>query len=366
MRLFWLVAIPVGLLAAYSLITQWILESSSIRINKMDMRTGIQTMDAMSGYLVIVGSMLTPITVMFAYLNRFKLWSLLPFAAFAVLRLGTGGRGDFVSGLLMLGALFLFDQRRKWPTPRTMLVGLLGAALFVGVVQDRGAAVRELFGIEGINETRVGWETNYRPFEQSDTAMLEAFQYVVYVVPERSKSYDYFAHNLQILTEPIPRALWPGKPAGSPLTFFHLYDYGTPIAMALSMPGIGWFNLGYLGIAIWSALFGWFFGASYRRFVTGSQSNLAAMAYGVLLGIAPLAFRDGLLLTIIKLSFAYYLPLLLLLGMVRLIYPWILDRYSTAVRVVAEKVKVQPRSRRSSNGSVVPRARRNRQTPLKS
>ena len=160
MRLFWLVAIPIGLVSVYSLVTQWLLESASIRINELDERTGARTMTIVSGYLVIAGSMLTPITVIFAYLNRFKLWSLLPFAGFAILRLGTGGRGDFISGLLMLGALFLFDQRRKWPTPRTVMAGLAGLLVFVTVVQDRGAGVRELFGLEGVNESRV-WAGRY-------------------------------------------------------------------------------------------------------------------------------------------------------------------------------------------------------------
>ena len=364
MRLVWLVAIPIGLLAAYSLITQWLLESSSIRINKMDMRTGIQTMDAMSGYLVIVGSMLTPISVIFAYLNRFKLWSLLPFVAFAILRLGTGGRGDFISGLLMLGALFLFDQRRKWPTPRTMMVAAVAAVLFVGVVQDRGAAIRELFGIEGINEARVGWGTHYKPFEHSDTAMLEAFQYVVYVVPQRSGSYDYFANNLRIITEPIPRALWPEKPYGSPVSFFNLYDYGTPIAMVLSMPGIGWYSLGYLGVAIWSALFAWFFGACYRSFAAGNQSNFATMSYAIVLGVAPLAFRDGLLLTILKLMFAYYLPLLLLLALVMIFYPQVLKRVSRMARSERAAPALQPRSQRQATRSVVPRAWRKERAGL--
>lgn len=323
-KYFWIVAIPLASAAVYSSLWQWQFESSSGDMTMMDMRTGVRTMQGVSGYFLVLGSMLGTLTVICAYLYRFSLVSLIPFVVFAVLRLGTGGRSDFIAATMMLLVVFLFDQRRKWPEPRTLAIGLVAIFAFNTVVQDRGASIRELFGLSGTNENRVWSEAVYKKFEQNDTAMLEAFEFIVYAVPQRTGSYDYFANNLRVLVEPIPRSWWADKPAGSPVNFFYLYDYGNPIGMAISMPGAGWLSLGYFGVIIWSALFGWAYGTAYSRFATGQQGNLAVMIYGVVYSTALFAFRDGMLIMVIKLLFTFSLPLLILVPLVKIMNPSLL------------------------------------------
>jgi hypothetical protein len=234
--------------------------------------------------------------------------------------------------------------------------------LFASVVSDRGAAVRELFGVEGVNQNRVGAEVYHKPFEVMDFANLEAFEFMVYAVPQRSGTYDYFLSNLRILTEPIPRALWKNKPLGDPFPRFYLYDYGTFIALASSMPAIGWYEWGYLGIVIWSAFFAWVYGAAYRRFARSRQSNVAVLSYAILLSTTILAFRDGALITVIKLAFYSFTPLILIGATISIFRPSLLR---VAVPPVARTaVPSEPRMqlrayrRRAGDGHVVPRARR--------
>jgi hypothetical protein len=225
-----------------------------------------------------------------------------------------------------------------------------------------------MFGIEGINVNRVdlsGRLADEKPLEQMDFANLEATEFVVYAVPQKTGSYDFFLNNLRILTEPIPRALWPDKPLGEPVRIFYLYDYGNFIAMALGLPAVGWYSLGYLGVAIWSAFFAWIYGAAYRGFAGGRQSNVSVMSYAFIFSTTILAFRDGMLITIAKLALPYFFPIVLLTLLLRLMSPALLKSPREAPvlsgivaptsRQASEQVKRSERARARSR-IAVPRA----------
>src|SRR5690606_11887926 len=145
LRRFWLVAVPLGALAAGALYWQWDVIASGENPRIVDQRTGWGAQRIGNGYFVAAAMMLGPIAVMIAFLGRFRLWSLLPFAAFAVLRLGTGNRGDLVAAAIMLAVLFMFDRQRKWPTPLILAGGLALVAVFAVMQKDRGGTIRELF-----------------------------------------------------------------------------------------------------------------------------------------------------------------------------------------------------------------------------
>ncbi|MGN6497093.1 MAG: O-antigen polymerase [Tsuneonella sp.] len=351
--LFWIVAIPLGAFGVYATLWQWFFEASSGIMNVMDPRTGVRTLEGTNGYFLIAGATIGPIAVVCAYLYRFTLLSIAPFIGFALLRLGTGRRSDFIAAAVMFAMLYLYDKRRNWPDLRIVMLGLVAVVAFVMVVQDRGAEVREVFGIDGVNENRVGTDDDMKPFETMDYAMMEAMEYIVYVVPQRSGTYDYFANNLILFTEPIPRSLWKNKPYGSPVQFFNLSDYGHPIGMAISMPGVGWLSLGYLGVAIWSAFFAWFFGRLYRWLAQGPQSNIAVIVYSVALSSALFAFRDGTVDMILRLAASYYLAIVAMIVVIAVLRPELLrapvSRAGALVRRAAgAQTKRVPRAQRKA------------------
>jgi hypothetical protein len=363
LKYFWLVAIPMGAIGFYAIYWQWGLETSSETLSVVDTRAGASSLQQTNGYFLVFGATLAPLTAMFAYLNRFRLFSLLPFAGYSILRLGTGNRGDFIAAAAMLMTLFMFDRHKRWVDWRVVLGGLVALLLFNQVVEDRGAAVRELFGVEGVNTSRVGstaGEAKLKPLEHMDFANLEATEFVVHVVPKRSGSYDYFLNNLRVFTEPIPRALWKNKPVGDPVRLFYLYDYGNFISMALGVPAIGWYSLGYLGVVIWAGFFAWIYAYAYRRFVHGSQSNFAAMAYAILLATAIVSFRDGALLSVVKQFGAYVLPLAATLLVMRMFGVRMAKALPAQRRAQAQQ-RLTPRARRrgddgAPNSPSVPRA----------
>ena len=309
------VLFPIAALSLYSDITSKAVDASTM---VRDAATGIAVNTSGNGYFVDAQMMLAPLALMFAWLLRFRWWSLMPLLAFIVLRGMTGGRGVFVLSAVALALLFLYEQRRRWPVPRILLGLAALVAMFNFVGQDRGAAIRALV-MDDYSEGGRYVADELRFLEGMDAGNLEYFEYLVYAIPQRSGTYGYFLNNLQILTEPIPRALWPDKPIGAPIQMYKLFDYGYPIGMTNSLPGEGWAQFGYVGVAMWCGLFGYLWGVAFNSYVKGQQTNFQTITYMFALPISILFFRDGTILTFAKAGFYLFLPLLILRGMVGLL-----------------------------------------------
>lgn len=265
-----------------------------------DAATGIYVNTTANGYLVEAQLMLASLGAIIAWLFRFRLIALLPLIGFVVFKAGTGGRGPFITALASVGLLYLYEHRRRFPP---LKVALLLAALipvFNAVGADRGASIRRVLGAETSSEVFTRHRDDEKFMEGMDFANMEYFEYIVYAVPQRSGTYGYFLDTLQIFTEPVPRVLWPGKPIGDPFKRIALFDYGSPIGMTRSLPGQGWFSLGWLGVVVWCGFWGWLLGTIYRRYVLGRQSTFQTLAYMLFLPILIIAYRDGQLITILR------------------------------------------------------------------
>lgn len=325
---------------------------------RMDYATGISINTTSNGWFIEAQLMLVPFSVLIAWLFRFRAWALIPLATFVLLRAGTGGRGPFVVACVAAGLLWLYDRKRRWPTLRITLFALLLGASFYLIGQDRGAAVRSFVQDGQVIEVR----ERSGVLESMDFANFEFFQYLVDTVPGKTGTYGYFVDNLQVVTEPVPRKLWPDKPIGAPIKFFNLFDYGSPFGLTYSLPGEGWLQAGYLGVALWCGLWGLALGAIYARFAKGRQGNFEVAVYFAFLPIFVIAYRDGLLITILRTAVFYLTPVLVwrlaaqALGVLsphEVAMRW--ARLRARARAVQE-VPVLPRSRRASPEAIVPRA----------
>ena len=275
----------------------------------LDARTGALVNTTNNGYFTDAVLMLMPLIMLAAWAGRFRLWSLIPLALFVVAKAGTGGRWPFVMTTIAVSLYWMYGRRLRWFPPRALLAALPIVALFTIVGADRGAGLRAL--VTGQQVTTADDYFTSRPLEPMDYANMEFFEFLVHIVPAKTGTYDYFLSNLQVLTEPVPRVLWRGKPLGAPITRFYLYDYGPAIGMTWSIAGVGWMEAGWLGIVVWTALFGWFYGALYRWFVRSDQSRYKAAVYMLALAITLQTYRDGVLLTVLKTSFYPMLPILI-------------------------------------------------------
>ncbi|HEX2794749.1 MAG TPA: O-antigen polymerase [Croceicoccus sp.] len=304
-----LICVPIAL---YSLNLRF--ESKIMGTSDMvrDAATGIAINTTSSGYMKDAHFMLIPICALFAWLMRFKWWSVLPFVFYVIICASTGSRWPFMIGSASLAMLYMWDRRRILPSTPVLVASFMLLTLFALVGQDRGKSMRTFItegnvAVSDYDATGAGGT-----LAGMDFAGLEYFEYIVYVVPQRSDTYGYFLSNLQVLTEPIPRTLWSGKPIGPPIQLYNLFDYGYPIGMSNTLPGEGWAQLGYFGIVIWCALWGFLLGKFYTNFTRKSETNFTPLYYLLIIPHSLTFFRDGMLLTFVKTSFFFLVPVILL------------------------------------------------------
>lgn len=342
---------PLGLV---SVLSDWSSRASDLSTMVLDASTGHSINTVSTGYFADLQLLLAPLAVMTVWIFRFRWWTFLPLATFIVLRSGTGGRWPILMACASVALLFLYQNRTKLPKLRSLVLIASALWLFQVIGIDRGASVRAAFIDDNSLAQIYTGRQDLGFLEGMDFANMEFFEYIVYAVPQRTGTYGYFLDNLQVLTEPIPRVLWPGKPVGPPIQLFSLFDYGYPIGMTYSLPGEGWMQLGFVGVALWCGLFGWFYGWIYAKFQRSRHSNLAVLGFLLFLPMSLQVFRDGLLLTLVKSHAWFLLPILLTFAFARLSAVPLADdlRLRAYRRLAKRSPDVAPKIRARQGGRV--------------
>ncbi|MBX7513483.1 oligosaccharide repeat unit polymerase [Qipengyuania sp. GH38] len=305
--------------AIWSQLGNWQRQADNYGSMIRDLSTGAAINTDAIGWFTDAALILAPITVLLIWLAKFRWWSWGLFLAFVVLQGGGGTRGPIIYTAVAIGILALLEYRRRWVDWRAAGLAVLAILTFNQIVTDRGASLRGLAGQAGEADYATNFELS--PFEGMDFANLEYFEYIVYAVPQRTGTYDYFASNLQIFTEPVPRVFWKDKPVGSPVQYFSLWDYGTPIGMTASLPGQGWMALGYLGVAIQALFFALLYSVALR-FLLGSRATpLRQILYALIIATAINVFRDGTIVTFARQAPFYIGPFLMVLMLKRILSP---------------------------------------------
>ena len=263
-----------------------------------------------NGYATDAQLMAVSLCALFAWIMRFRLIAIIPVMGIVGVRAGLGSRGPMVAILAMVTLLYAYEKRVRRPTFKVLAVFVLAAAIFRMVGDDREGLTRMLTQPAPTTEMAASDEGR-GPLESMDYANSVFMEYLVGVVPERSGGYNYFMDIMEVFTAPIPRAWWSGKPAGSPVVLVNLFDYGTPIGMTISLPGEGWYSLGWLGVILWCGLWGALLGRWYERFASGQQSIYATLAYLTFFPVLIIGYRDGVLMSVLKQAFWYLTPVLL-------------------------------------------------------
>ncbi|WP_439362010.1 oligosaccharide repeat unit polymerase [Bradyrhizobium sp. DASA03007] len=262
-----------------------------------------------TGYLVDANAMMGPISILIAWAFRFRPIALIPFAAFVVFRMYIGwGRWAFVMTAASLALLYFYEHRRKWPTIKVAATAAALLVVFFFIGQSR-SFLQDL--ISGQPSTQRAETASRNPLDNMDFANLEYLEYILTIVPDQTGTYDYFLRNLQVFTEPIPRAMWPEKPIGPPIQLYNIFQYGFPIGITWTLVGEGWQDLGIAGVLIWCLLAGALLGRLYEWYVTSDQNVFRTALFLVLLPLTVQWFRDGVLLTAIKFPFFFVLPILI-------------------------------------------------------
>lgn len=281
--------------------------SGSIVMERVD---GIAINVDSVGYVNDAKSLLVGIVILSLAVWKPNKWNVALTALFFILRLYEGwGRWAIVFTIFSLALFFLYKHKRKglkiswifWLIPMFMA--------FTGLSDNRDMFKEALGNHEEkpvVNYTLV--ETNR--FDTLDFANFEYLTFIVNIIPERTGSYTYGTQYLQLLTEPIPRKFWPGKPVGAPVKFFNINNYGNFIGLTYSMPGDFWASGGFIGVFILSILFGSFLSKVHLWFINKDGDIKVTVLYLIFLPLLLQWMRDGGIVSIMKFFLFTMLPII--------------------------------------------------------
>lgn len=257
---------------------------------------GVWVLTGSTGYINDLQQVFIPITILLILVARWKWWSYIPFLGYVAFRATQGlARWTIVLSVFLIILVWLWDHRRRFPPLRFLIPLPFLFILFVNVSHDRNLILRYFEG--STKEDRVSVLDDTRSFQEkwdtSDFANFDFLTYIVKVVPDYSETYTFGTQYLQLFTEPIPRVLWKNKPAGPPIEFFNLNDYGNFYGMTPSLVGDGWMSFGWLGVCITLGAAGVALGIVFKLFARKQNFPRDAFAFLICNAVIVQLFRDG-------------------------------------------------------------------------
>lgn len=320
-RALFLTLLLLGPIAAYSAFfasgSVGVYERGDIQMT-VDLATGNTIYVNTTGYLVEAQTMFSSLVVMFMWRYRFALWTWGPVFLFIAYRafLG-GGRWPMITVVLTVILVQLYRKRQRWMRLRYVAFIIPLFIFFQNIGFDRNY-FRDIVSGEG--RVVAEYRDNRTWIEQQDNpdfANFEFLAYILWAVPDRSRTYTYFTQYLQLFTDPIPRILWHDKPVGSPIKLINLNDFGNFVGLTPSLIGDGWMSFGWLGMLFTIGGIGLFMGRMHRKFWSLNEIHHVVM-YCAFVPLSVLWFRDGGI-TIFKYTFFVLLPILVWLLITRLL-----------------------------------------------
>lgn len=259
---------------------------------------GIYILTKTTGYVIDAQDMMAPLLCLWLLKTRFHWLNLIPVLLYIAYRSWCGwARWTIILFLLIVALEYCWYRRLRWVPVWTLAVAVPALILFNMLGRDRDILKNYLSGNSVRQETSVpGLSVAEQRKEKLDTQDFANFDYLTAVisnVPKQTQCYTYGAQYLQLFTEPIPRILWPGKPAGAPIRNFDINQYVNFMGLTFSLVGDGWCSGGWIGVVITLGLAGTVAGFAHRRFWSGSRSPISALFYLNFLGISANWFRDG-------------------------------------------------------------------------
>jgi oligosaccharide repeat unit polymerase len=228
-------------------------------------------------------------------------WRLLTGVALvAIVALGdflTGGRAGLLLGTL-LPLVILFHYLRRPVSARALaVIALLALLIFVSArVVTRDAIYA------GGNQSRTSiLISSLKHLPTTTVGGREVIEFDSLLVLVRAEETGHPAllwgrTYLPIISFPVPRRLWPAKPAGGgntwfTQTYFPGYYAAGRTETSISFFGESYANFGVAGIAVLSFALGFGLSAVYRRFRRRGISSVGVLYYAIVLGYAITLIR---------------------------------------------------------------------------
>jgi hypothetical protein len=271
-----------------------------------------------TGYALDAQFMLAPLLCLWLLKTRFHWLNLIPILLYVAYRSWIGNaRWTFVLFFITLTLQYCWYRRLRWLQVWTLALAVPVLILFNIVGHDRGAVraflsndtsdreqIDTTAGMSVVEKRNARWDTQ-------DFANFDYLTAIISSVPERTSTYTYGVQYLQLFTEPIPRVLWHGKPAGAPVATFNINNYCNFLGLTFSLVGDGWSSGGWIGVIVTLGLVGAILGFAHRAFWANSDRAMLSLCYLSFLAISPNWFRDGGI-SVFKFLLWTWLPILVL------------------------------------------------------
>lgn len=245
------------------------------------------------------------------YRYGFRWYLMFPMLAYLSLMAVQGfGRYRLVLPLILLVIIWLDRRGRAWP-PVWMLAGFVAVAILFVPLKSIGVAIQAGGGLEvfrdevsrSIEETSTG--------TASDQTILDGLAATI-SLSDAHGSYFLGSPYLNVLTLPIPRPLWEGKPGLNE----HFVELSTPIrplatiGAVPTLPGDLYLNFGWLGVGLVMFVFARWTASLWRRAYSSVTNHRSAQRLLFLLFFAASVqvARDGLI-SLPVFIFVHQLPL---------------------------------------------------------
>ena len=297
---------------------------------------GIFIMTNSTGYINEAQDFIGPLLCVWMVVTRFHWLYLLPSVLYIGYRTWYGwSRWTILLFFLLVILVYCWYHRRKWSPLWSVAAAIPILLLFNLIGHNRDMFKSVLTGEDThVAEFDAGMSADEKLKAQFDTQDFANFDYLCFIVriySERPDAYSYGAQYLQLFTEPIPRILWRGKPAGAPVASqIDLFQYGNFIGLTYSMPGDGFVTGGWIGVivivSLWGSLMGW----AHRVFWRNTENRLGSLMYLVGLAMVPQEFRDGSI-SIAKFLLFNVTPIMLWQGMIWWLGPRRVPGYSAVL-----------------------------------
>lgn len=276
---------------------------------------GVFIMTNSTGYINDAQLMIAPLLCGWLFITRFHWLNLVPVVLYIGYRSWCGwGRFAIISFFIAIVLAYCWYHRKKWVPFLAIVMAIPILILFNTLGHNRNYLQNML---KGETTAALDIDAGLSQFERfraradtQDFANFDYLTFVVAVVPERTGTYTYGSQYLQLFTEPIPRILWKGKPAGAPVSSFNLNWYGNFVGLTFSLPGDGWCSGGWIGVVITMGIVGGILGFFHRRFWLNINNPMMAAFYCTAMAMLMQWYRDGGI-SISKFIFWNWLPLLM-------------------------------------------------------
>ena len=248
------------------------------------------------------------------YWYGFQPWLILPMVTYLLFMSYQGyHRFRVVIPLIILAQIYLDRRHRRWPPWWMMgLLLVLGLLFFslktIGRMAQEGASISEI--------ARSTSEITNRTLEgDSELQFLDSLASTVTLVDQADRFY-YGTTYLTVLTLPVPRPLWPGKPAQNQ----YQHDISTPLrpmaenGMISTFLGEAYANFGLLGIVVVPLVLAYLLARLYFLAYRSGYLSLSRFVYLLIAAILIQVYRDGLISLVIH-TVAAMMPLFLIVGL---------------------------------------------------